>query len=153
VIGARANAALAAYGAKIGPESGFDRHLHHWRNSPTLQRHVLRRRANAYHTLKSMKFMRRRARSLTRHALTPPEFVRASRVGPRVLSLKQKLKLNSGCANESAQVQAKEYNRLFVERLPRFRYRRRHLQHVLIGSEGTLAFIAEAVLNTVPDLP
>ena len=26
-------------------------------------------------------------------------------------------------------------------------------QHVLIGSEGTLAFIAEAVLNTVPDLP
>ena len=26
-------------------------------------------------------------------------------------------------------------------------------QHVLIGSEGTLAFIAEAVMNTVPDLP
>jgi len=26
-------------------------------------------------------------------------------------------------------------------------------QHLLIGSEGTLAFIAEAVLNTVPDLP
>ena len=26
-------------------------------------------------------------------------------------------------------------------------------EHVLIGSEGTLAFIAEAVLNTVPDLP
>src|SRR5208337_2650387 len=26
-------------------------------------------------------------------------------------------------------------------------------QHVLIGAEGTLAFIAEAVLNTVPDLP
>src|SRR5207248_1357172 len=26
-------------------------------------------------------------------------------------------------------------------------------QHVMIGSEGTLAFIAEAVLNTVPDLP
>jgi D-lactate dehydrogenase len=27
------------------------------------------------------------------------------------------------------------------------------LAHLLIGSEGTLAFIAEAVLNTVPDLP
>jgi len=27
------------------------------------------------------------------------------------------------------------------------------LEHLLIGSEGTLAFIAEAVLNTVPDLP
>ena len=26
-------------------------------------------------------------------------------------------------------------------------------QHVMIGSEGTLAFIAEAVMNTVPDLP
>ena len=26
-------------------------------------------------------------------------------------------------------------------------------QHVMVGSEGTLAFIAEAVLNTVPDLP
>ena len=26
-------------------------------------------------------------------------------------------------------------------------------QHVMIGSEGTLAFIAEAVLKTVPDLP
>jgi len=26
-------------------------------------------------------------------------------------------------------------------------------QHLLIGSEGTLAFLAEAVLNTVPDLP
>ncbi len=27
------------------------------------------------------------------------------------------------------------------------------MAHVLIGSEGTLAFIADAVLNTVPDLP
>jgi D-lactate dehydrogenase len=27
------------------------------------------------------------------------------------------------------------------------------MRHLLIGSEGTLAFIAEAVLNTVPDLP
>ena len=27
------------------------------------------------------------------------------------------------------------------------------LAHLLVGSEGTLAFIAEAVLNTVPDLP
>ena len=27
------------------------------------------------------------------------------------------------------------------------------LVHVIIGGEGTLAFIAEAVLNTVPDLP
>lgn len=27
------------------------------------------------------------------------------------------------------------------------------IQHVLIGAEGALAFIAEAVLNTVPDLP
>ena len=27
------------------------------------------------------------------------------------------------------------------------------LRHLLIGSEGTLAFIAEAVLSTVPDLP
>jgi D-lactate dehydrogenase len=26
-------------------------------------------------------------------------------------------------------------------------------RNLLIGSEGTLAFIAEAVLNTVPDLP
>jgi D-lactate dehydrogenase len=26
------------------------------------------------------------------------------------------------------------------------------LRHLLVGSEGTLAFIAEAVLNTVPDL-
>ena len=26
-------------------------------------------------------------------------------------------------------------------------------RNVLVGSEGTLAFIAEAVLNTVPDLP
>ncbi len=26
-------------------------------------------------------------------------------------------------------------------------------QHVLVGAEGTLAFIAEAVLDTVPDLP
>jgi D-lactate dehydrogenase len=27
------------------------------------------------------------------------------------------------------------------------------LVHVIVGGEGTLAFIAEAVLNTVPDLP
>jgi D-lactate dehydrogenase len=27
------------------------------------------------------------------------------------------------------------------------------LAHLIIGGEGTLAFIAEAVLNTVPDLP
>src|SRR4029077_7845613 len=27
------------------------------------------------------------------------------------------------------------------------------LTHLVVGGEGTLAFIAEAVLNTVPDLP
>src|SRR5258708_36923675 len=27
------------------------------------------------------------------------------------------------------------------------------LTHLIVGGEGTLAFIAEAVLNTVPDLP
>ncbi|MGA8199358.1 MAG: FAD-binding and (Fe-S)-binding domain-containing protein, partial [Candidatus Sulfotelmatobacter sp.] len=157
VIGARANAALAAYRAKIGPDPAsiatctIGGILSN--NSSGMCCGV---EQNAYHTLKSMKFMLPSGTLIdTSRPDADAEFrAREPELARGILNLKQKLEQNS----------------LLRERI-RNKYKRKNttgyslnafldfdtavdiFQHVLIGSEGTLAFIAEAVLNTVPGLP
>src|ERR1022692_3146802 len=129
VIGARANQALIPYGAKIGPDPAsiatctLGGILSN--NSSGMCCGV---EQNAYHTLHSMKFMLPSGTVIdTALAGADEQFhAREPELARGILALKAFLDFDRAVD-------------IF--------------QHVLIGSEGTLAFIAEAVLNTVPDLP
>jgi len=157
VIGARANAALAPYKAKIGPDPAsiatctLGGILSN--NSSGMCCGV---EQNAYHTLRSMKFMLPSGTVIDTsqpdadaqfHA-HEPELARG------VLELKQKLECNADL-RERVRTKYKRKNttgyslNAFLD----FDTAADIFQHLLIGAEGTLAFIAEAVLNTVPDLP
>jgi len=157
VIGARANQALAPYGAKIGPDPAsiatctLGGILSN--NSSGMCCGV---EQNAYHTLHSMRFLLPSGTVIdTSRSDADEQFhAREPELARGVLELKAHL----------------EQNVAFRERV-RSKYRMKNttgyslnafldfdkavdiFQHVIIGSEGTLAFIAEAVLNTVPDLP
>ena len=157
VIGARANMALAPYGAKIGPDPASIATCTMGgilsNNSSGMCCGV---EQNAYHTLKSMKFMLPSGTVIdTSKPDADAEFhAREPELARGVLELKHRL----------------EQDPILRERV-RNKYKRKNttgyslnafldfdtaidiFQHVMIGSEGTLAFIAEAVLNTVPDLP
>jgi len=157
VIGARANQALAPYGAKIGPDPAsiatctLGGILSN--NSSGMCCGV---EQNAYHTLHSMRFLLPSGTVIDTSLSDADEqfHAREPELARGVLELKAHL----------------EQNVAFRERV-RSKYRMKNttgyslnafldfdkavdiFQHVIIGSEGTLAFIAEAVLNTVPDLP
>ena len=157
VIGARANQMLTPYGAKIGPDpasittctiGGILAN-----NSSGMCCGV---EQNAYHTLHSMKFMLPSG-TLIDTALPnaeeefharEPELVRG------ILDLKAKLETNPVLRERVRnKYRTKNTTGYSLNAFLDFDTAVDIFQHVLIGSEGTLAFIAEAVLNTVPDLP
>src|SRR5271165_3306337 len=157
VIGTRANQLLAPYGAKIGPDPAsiatctIGGILSN--NSSGMCCGVDQ---NAYHTLHSLKFMLPSGTVIDTSEPDADEKFHALEPG-----------LARGILDLKARMQG---NARLRERI-RSKYRMKNttgyslnafldydpavdiFQHVLIGAEGTLAFIAEAVLNTVPDLP
>lgn len=157
VIGQAANDSLKPYGAKIGPDPA----------SISVARlgGILSNNAsgmccgvihNAYHTLRSMKLM---LPSGTVIDTGQPHCER------RLRELEPKL--HSGLLELKSRI---ERDNVLAERI-RAKYRMKNttgyslnafldfdtpaqiLSHLMIGAEGTLGFIAEAVLETVPDLP
>ena len=157
VIGARANLALAPYGAKIGPDPASIATCTMGgilsNNSSGMCCGV---EQNAYHTLRSMKFMlpsgtiidtSRRDADAEFHAREPG-------LARGVLDLKQKLEQNADLRDRVRnKYKRKNTTGYSLNAFLDFDTAVEIFQHVLIGAEGTLAFIAEAVLNTVPDLP
>ncbi len=157
VIGARANQALAMYGAKIGPDPAsiatctLGGILSN--NSSGMCCGV---EQNAYHTLHSMKFMLPSGSVIDTslpdaderfHALEP-------QLARGVLELKSKLEGNSALRERvRSKYRMKNTTGYSLNAFLDFDKAVDIFQHVIIGSEGTLVFIAEAVLNTVPDLP
>jgi D-lactate dehydrogenase len=157
VIGARANQLLAPYGAKIGPDPAsiatctLGGILSN--NSSGMCCGV---EQNAYHTLSSLKFM-----------LPSGTVIDAAQPDAEQQFHAREPELARGILDLKAHLESDSYLRERVRR----KYRTKNttgyslnafldfdtavdiFQHVLIGAEGTLAFIAEAVLDTVPDLP
>jgi len=157
VIGARANQLLAPYGAKIGPDPAsiatctLGGILSN--NSSGMCCGV---EQNAYHTLHSLKFM-----------LPSGTVIDAAQPDAEEQFHAREPELARGILDLKAHLEGDSYLRERVRR----KYRTKNttgyslnafldfdtavdiFQHVLIGAEGTLAFIAEAVLDTVPDLP
>lgn len=157
VIGARVNAALTQYSAKMGPDPASI--------ATCMMGGILANNSsgmccgveqNAYHTIASMKFVLPSGTVIDTADPKAEEIFLAKepKLAQGILELKKKI----------------ESNTVFRDRI-RAKYRMKNttgyslnafvdydravdiMAHVLIGSEGTLAFIAEAVLNTVPDLP
>ncbi len=157
VIGARANQALAMYGAKIGPDPAsiatctLGGILSN--NSSGMCCGV---EQNAYHTLHTMRFMLPSGSVIDTslpdaderfHALEP-------QLARGVLELKARLEENSLLRERvRSKYRMKNTTGYSLNAFLDFDKAVDIFQHVIIGSEGTLAFIAEAVLNTVPDLP
>ncbi|MGA8836827.1 MAG: FAD-binding and (Fe-S)-binding domain-containing protein [Candidatus Sulfotelmatobacter sp.] len=157
VIGARANLALAPYRAKIGPDPAsiatctIGGILSN--NSSGMCCGV---EQNAYHTLKSMKFMLPSGTVIdTSRPDADAEFhAREPELARGVLNLKQQLEQDAGLRDRvRTKYLRKNTTGYSLNAFLDFGTAVDIFQHVLIGSEGTLAFIAEAVLNTVPDLP
>lgn len=157
VIGARANQLLAPFGAKIGPDPAsiatctIGGILSN--NSSGMCCGVDQ---NAYHTLASLKFMlpsgtvidtARPDADQKFHALEPD-------LARGILDLKAHME-SSPALRERVRSKYRMKNTTGYSLNAFLDYDRAVdiFQHVLVGAEGTLAFIAEAVLDTVPDLP
>ncbi|MDR3746881.1 MAG: FAD-binding and (Fe-S)-binding domain-containing protein, partial [Acidobacteriota bacterium] len=157
VIGARANQALMAYGAKIGPDPAsiatctLGGILSN--NSSGMCCGV---EQNAYHTLHSMKFMLPSGTVIdTAQPDADEQFhFREPLLARGVLELRERL-LHDAALRERVRSKYRMKNTTGYSLNAFLDFERAVdiFQHVMIGSEGTLAFIAEAVLNTVPDLP
>ena len=157
VLGARANQALAAYRAKIGPDpasiatctiGGILAN-----NSSGMCCGV---EQNAYHTLASMKFMLPSGTVIDTAAPHAEEQFRARepQLARGVLELKARIENNPALRDRIRnKYRTKNTTGYSLNAFLDFERAVDIFQHVLIGSEGTLAFIAEAVLDTVPDLP
>ena len=157
VIGARANQALAAYGAKIGPDPAsiatctLGGILSN--NSSGMCCGV---EQNAYHTLHSMKFMLPSGTVIDTSLPDADEqfHAREPRLARGVLELKTHLEQNAALRERvRRKYRMKNTTGYSLNAFLDFDKAVDIFQHGIIGSEGTLAFIAEAVLNTVPDLP
>ena len=157
VLGGRANQELAAYGAKIGPDpaslaactvggilannsSGMCCGVEH----------------NAYHTLHSMTFMLPSGTVIDTASPDADEEFHAfePELARGLLQLKARVESDPTlCERIRHKYRMKNTTGYSLNALLDFDRAVDIFQHLLIGSEGTLAFIAEAVLNTVPDLP
>ena len=157
VLGARANQALVAYGAKIGPDpasiatctiGGILAN-----NSSGMCCGV---EQNAYHTLQSMKFMLPSGTVIDTALPDADEqfHARERQLARGVLELKAQIERNPALHDRIRnKYRMKNTTGYSLNAFIDFDRAVDIFQHVLIGSEGTLAFIAETVLNTVPDLP
>ena len=157
-IGGKVNRALARVRRPHRPGSGLDRRLHDGRHPlEQLERDVLRRRAEQL-SHPRLAGVRAALGHRRRHRHGPDAAADFERDEPGIAA--GLLALRDDVRRQPA----------LVERI-RKKYRIKNtigyslnafldydtplemLRHLLIGSEGTLAFLAEGVLHTVPDLP
>ena len=157
LIGQQANQMLKLYSAKIGPDPA----------SITAARlgGLLSNNAsgmccgvvqNAYHTLRSMTFMLPSGTLIDTAEVDANERFKASEpeLAAGLLELKRELESNPALAARiRSKYKMKNTTGYSLNAFLDFATPVEIFSHLLIGAEGTLAFIAEAVLETVPDLP
>ena len=157
VIGARANQMLLPYGAKIGPDPAsiatctLGGILSN--NSSGMCCGV---EQNAYHTLHSMKFLLPSGTIIdTASPAADEEFhAREPRLASGVLKLKAQIEADTSLRDRiRSKYRMKNTTGYSLNAFLDFDRAVDVFQHLLIGAEGTLAFIAEAVLKTVSELP
>ena len=156
-IGGHVNLALLPHGTKIGPDPAS---IHTCRMGGILSNNASGMccgvEQNAYHTLRSLRFLlpsgtcidtasaqaddelRSREPALHQGLLDLKREIEADAELPQRIRAKYRMKNTTGYSLNAFLDYARPVD-IFA--------------HLLIGGEGTLAFIAEAVLATVPDLP
>jgi D-lactate dehydrogenase len=157
VIGANVNHALKRFGRKMGPDPASI--------NAAMVGGILSNNAsgmccgvaqNSYHTLQSMTFVL--PNGLVFNTEKPEDYTRFEREAANIAEGIQQLRaevLQNTALVARIRKKYKQKNTVgygmnaFVD----FEHPLDILTHLIIGGEGTLAFIAEAVLHTVPDLP
>lgn len=156
-IGTSANRALFPYGAKIGPDPAsiatctLGGILSN--NSSGMCCGVDQ---NAYHTLASLRFLLPSGTAIDTAAPDAEEifFAREPALARGILELKSKIEGEPALAERiRRKYRTKNTTGYGINAFLDFERAVDIFAHLLIGSEGTLAFISEAVLNTVPELP
>ena len=157
LIGQQANNALKLYGRKIGPDPASIASCRMGgilaNNSSGMCCGVAQ---NAYHTLSSLTFI---LPSGTQIDTVDPNAENLFRIlEPELcntlLRLKREIEADTGLANRiRSKYQMKNTTGYSLNAFLDFTTPIEIFSHLIIGSEGTLAFIAEAVLETVPDYP
>lgn len=157
VIGANVNVALKKYGRKMGPDPASINACMMGgilsNNSSGMCCGVVQ---NSYHTLKYLTFVL--PNGLIFNTEKPEDYARFEKEANDIyngLALLREEVLQNTALVARIRKKYKQKNTVgycmnaFVD----FEHPLDILAHLIIGGEGTLAFIAEAVLNTVPDLP
>ena len=157
VIGANVNIALKKYGRKIGPDPASI--------TAAMMGGMLSNNAsgmccgvaqNSYHTMKYITFVL--PNGLIFNTENPNDYIRFEKEAAPIaegLKILRGSLLGNTALVERIRKKYKQKNTVgyglnaFVD----YEHPLDILAHLLIGGEGTLAFIAEAVMNTVPDLP
>jgi D-lactate dehydrogenase len=157
VIGGHVNLALKPYRAKMGPDPASINACMMGgilsNNSSGMCCGVAQ---NAYHTLDSLTFV---LPSGTTIDTADPEAdtllrQREPRLAQGLLDLRQEILANPRLADRiRAKYKMKNTTGYSLNAFLDFERPVDIFRNLLVGAEGTLAFIAEAVLNTVPDLP
>ncbi len=157
VIGANVNIALRPYAAKMGPDPASI--------STCMLGGILSNNSsgmccgvsqNAYHTVHALKFMLPSGTVINGEDPRADEEFRSRepRIAAGLLQLKREIEGNPQLSGRiRSKYRMKNTTGYSLNAFLDFERPVDIFQHVLIGSEGTLAFIAEAVLSTVPDLP
>ena len=157
LIGQQANQMLKRYATKIGPDPASI--------SAARMGGILSNNAsgmccgvsqNAYHTLRSMTFVLPSGTEIDTAAPDADMRFRESepRLAAGLLELKQQVEANAELSGRiRAKYRMKNTTGYSLNAFLDYSDPVEIFGHLLIGSEGTLAFIAEAVLETVPDLP
>ena len=156
-IGAHVNLALKKHGRKIGPDPASINAAMMGgilsNNSSGMCCGVVN---NSYHTLKYLTFVL--PNGLVFNTEIPEDYERfenqASDIAEGLRVLREEI-LSDPALTERIRKKYRQKNTVgysmnaFID----FRHPLDILAHLVIGGEGTLAFIAEAVLDTIPDLP
>ncbi len=157
VIGGHVNHALKAYRAKMGPDPASINTCMMGgilaNNSSGMCCGVTQ---NAYHTLDSITFVLPSGTVIDTADPQADEIFRQREphLAQGLLDLKREILANPQLAERiRAKYKMKNTTGYSLNAFLDFDQPVEIVRNLLIGSEGTLAFIAEAVLNTVPDLP
>ncbi|HXZ18335.1 MAG TPA: FAD-binding and (Fe-S)-binding domain-containing protein, partial [Candidatus Acidoferrales bacterium] len=157
IIGGHVNLLLRSYGVKMGPDPASINACMMGgilaNNSSGMCCGVAQ---NAYHTLDSLTFVLPSGTIVNTAEPGAEERFRSRepRLAQGILDLKSEIDANSVLRDRiRSKYRMKNTTGYSLNAFVDFERPLDIFQHLLIGSEGTLAFIAEAVLNTVPDLP
>ena len=157
VIGASVNAALRPYRVKMGPDPASINTCTMGASSRTTASGMCCGvTQNAYHTLESLTFLLPSGTRIDTAAPDADARFRAAEpaLWQGILDLKAKLEGDPALAGRiRSKYRMKNTTGYSLNAFLDFEKPVEIFRNLLVGAEGTLAFISEAVLSTVPDLP